>query len=60
LLVADNQTTHMFAALYRQLRQQDTPIPDHDLRIAALVVQHQLTLFTRNRRFDHLPQLARI
>lgn len=59
-LYADDQTTHHFARLYRQLRQQGTPIPSNDLWIAALVVQHNLPLYTRDAHFDHLPQLPRI
>ena len=42
------------------LRQQGTPIPTNDLWIAALVLQHNLTLCDRDRHFDNLPQLNRI
>jgi tRNA(fMet)-specific endonuclease VapC len=40
VLYADEQTTHHYAALFRQLRRQGTPIPTNDLWIAALVLQH--------------------
>jgi tRNA(fMet)-specific endonuclease VapC len=60
VLYADEQTTHHYAALYRQLRRQGTPIPTNDLWIAALVLQHDLTLCDRDRHFDNLPQLSRI
>jgi tRNA(fMet)-specific endonuclease VapC len=60
VLYADEQTTHHYAALYRQLRRQGTPIPTNDLWIAALVLQHGLTLCDRDRHFDNLPQLSRI
>jgi len=53
----DDGTTRTYASLYRQLRSQGTPIPTSDLWIAALVVQKGLTLYTRDRHFDHLPQL---
>ena len=56
---ADEQTTHHYANLYRQLRQQGTPIPTNDIWIAALAVQHDLVLHARDRHFDHLPQLVR-
>lgn len=59
VLFADDQTTHFYAAAYRQLRQQGTPIPTNDLWIAALVLQHSLVLCARDRHFDHLPQLTR-
>jgi predicted nucleic acid-binding protein len=58
-LFPDEQTTHHYGALYRQLRQQGTPIPTNDLWIAALAVQHGLTLCARDQHFDHLPQLDR-
>lgn len=59
-LYADEQTTHHYANVYRQLRAQGTPIPTNDLWIAALVAQHNLVLFSRDVHFDHLPQLSRV
>ena len=50
-------TTRMYASLFRQLRSQGTPIPTNDLWIAALVMQHNLVLCSRDRHFEHLPQL---
>jgi tRNA(fMet)-specific endonuclease VapC len=60
VLLADEATSHHYAAVYRQLRTQGTPIPTNDLWIAALVLQHDLALFARDRHFDHLPQLVRV
>ena len=60
VLYADEQTTHHYAAVYRQLRKQGTPIPTNDMWIAALVVQHSLTLCDRDAHFDALPQLTRV
>jgi tRNA(fMet)-specific endonuclease VapC len=60
VLYADDQTTHHYAAAYRQLRVQGTPIPTNDLWIAALVLQHNLRLHDRDRHFEHLPQIARV
>lgn len=59
VLYADEQTTQHYATAYRQLRHQGTPIPTNDLWIAALVLQHNLVLYARDRHFDHLPQIAR-
>ncbi len=56
-LFADEDTTHQYARLFRQLRKQGTPIPTNDLWIAALALQYDLLLFTRDTHFDHLPQL---
>jgi tRNA(fMet)-specific endonuclease VapC len=60
VLYADDQTTYHYAALYRQLRQQGTPIPTNDMWIAALVLQHSLVLCARDTHFDLLPQLMRV
>lgn len=59
ILFPDEQTTHHYAAVFRQLRRQGTPIPTNDLWIAALVQQHGLRLHARDAHFDHLPQLLR-
>ncbi len=59
-IFADDQTTHHYANVYRQLRKQGTPIPTNDMWIAALVLQHNLVLFARDQHFDHLPQIARL
>jgi tRNA(fMet)-specific endonuclease VapC len=59
VLYADEQTTHHYANVYRQLRKQGTPIPTNDIWIAALVLQHSLVLFARDAHFDALPQMVR-
>lgn len=58
-LYPDNNTTNHYAYLFYQLRKQGTPIPTNDIWIAALTIQHNLTLVTLDRHFDNLPQLAR-
>ncbi|MCE2515798.1 MAG: type II toxin-antitoxin system VapC family toxin [Acidobacteria bacterium] len=60
VLYADDQTTHHYASVFRQLRRQGTPIPTNDMWLAALVLQHNLVLHARDRHFDRLPQLARV
>ena len=60
VLFADEQTTHHYAALFRQLRKQGTPIPTNDMWLAALVLQHGLALHARDKHFDRLPQLVRV
>lgn len=59
VLYADEQTTHHYASVYRQLRKQGTPMPTNDMWIAALVLQHSLLLYDRDAHFDALPQLTR-
>ena len=60
VLFADDQTTHHYASVYRQLRKQGTPIPTNDMWLAALALQHTLSLHARDKHFDHLPQLIRV
>jgi tRNA(fMet)-specific endonuclease VapC len=60
VLYADEQTTHHYAAIYRQLHKQGTPIPTNDMWIAALVLLHSLVLFARDVHFDALPQPPRV
>jgi tRNA(fMet)-specific endonuclease VapC len=53
-------TTRHYAYLYRQLRMAGTPIPSNDIWIAALVVEHDLFLYSRDAHFDMLPQIPRV
>ena len=59
-LFADEDTTHHFARIFAQLRLQGTPIPVNDIWIAAQAVQHDLILYSRDKHFDNLPQVARV
>lgn len=49
----DEATCFCYARLFRQLREQGTPIPTNDLWIAALVEQHNLHLYTLDPRPQH-------
>lgn len=60
VLYPDDQTTHHYARIFRQLRKQGTPIPTNDIWIAALVAQHDVALYSRDAHFEHLPQLQRV
>lgn len=60
VLLPNLETTRHYANLYRQLRSSGTPIPTNDLWIAALVIQHELMLFSRDTHFDALPQLPKV
>jgi len=59
ILWPDEQSTHHYARLFLQLRKQGTPIPTNDIWIAALAVQHDLVLVSRDSHFDRLQQLPR-
>jgi tRNA(fMet)-specific endonuclease VapC len=60
VLYPDEATTHLYAQLFHQLKGQGTPIPTNDIWIASQVLQFDLLLLTRDRHFEHLPQIARV
>jgi len=59
ILLPGRETAEHYARLFVQLRRAGTPIPDNDLWIAALVLEHDLSLITRDRHFESVPQLLR-
>jgi tRNA(fMet)-specific endonuclease VapC len=59
-LYPDEGTVAQFGLLSADLRRRGKTIPHNDLWIAALCVQHGLTLYSRDAHFDYLPQVARV
>lgn len=59
VLLPDEATAQHYADVFVFLRRQGKRIPVNDIRIAALVLQHGLTLCTSDSHFDHLPHLPR-
>jgi tRNA(fMet)-specific endonuclease VapC len=57
VLFPDRETAEHYARLFVQLKRAGTPVPDNDLWIAALALEHDLTLITRDRHFERIPQL---
>lgn len=60
LLLADEQTSHHYARIFAHLKKQGTPVPTNDLWIAALVIQHDLILYSQDSHFSHIPQIVKI
>lgn len=60
VVFADERTTHFYAMIYTETRRGGTPMPINDLWIAAIVIQHDLVLFSRDRHFDAVPRIARM
>jgi len=50
--------SHRYAEIHRALRRAGTPIPTNDLWIAAIAVEHGLSVFTRDHHFRAVPGLA--
>ena len=59
VLLPTRETAEHYARLFVQLKRSGTPVPDNDLWIAALALEHDLRLITRDRHFDTIPQLLR-
>jgi tRNA(fMet)-specific endonuclease VapC len=59
ILLPGRETAEAYARLFVQLKVAGTPIPDNDLWIGALALQHDLMLITRDQHFERIPQLLR-
>jgi tRNA(fMet)-specific endonuclease VapC len=57
IILPARETAEHYARLFVQLKRAGTPIPDNDLWIAALALEHDLQLITRDRHFKSIPQL---
>lgn len=53
------ETAEQYGRLFAQLKRAGTPIPNNDLWIAALALEHNLRLITRDHHFERIPQLLR-
>lgn len=61
ILLPARETAEQYARLFVQLKRAGTPVPDNDLWIAALALEHDLILITREKTFPaHSPTVARI
>jgi tRNA(fMet)-specific endonuclease VapC len=49
-VLPSRETAEHYARIFVQLRRAGTPVPDNDLWIAALVLEHDLVLITVRRR----------
>jgi tRNA(fMet)-specific endonuclease VapC len=59
ILLPSRETAEHYARLFVQLKRAGTPVPDNDLWIGALALEHDLVLVTRDRHFEKIPQLIR-
>lgn len=53
------ETAAAYAVVREALRAQGTPIPEHDVWISALAVEHGLDIVSRDREFDHVAGIRR-
>jgi tRNA(fMet)-specific endonuclease VapC len=55
VLLPTRETAEHYARVFVQLERAGTPIPHSDLWIAALVLEHDLMLITRDPHFERIP-----
>ncbi len=60
VLSVDASTSFHYAHVFAGLRKRGTPIPQNDLWIAALALQHALPLYSRDAHFRIWPELSLI
>jgi tRNA(fMet)-specific endonuclease VapC len=58
ILHTSNETAKIYGRIKVQLKRKGKPIPENDIWIAALAMEHELTLITRDQHFIHLPELT--
>lgn len=56
----DESTSRSYAVLKHYLRQSGKVIPENDIWIAALAVEHGVPLVTGDAHFNFLPQVMRV
>jgi len=57
ILPIDEETAHHYATVVTSLKKKGRPIPENDMWIAAVGLQHQLTVFTRDSHFNEVAGL---
>ena len=58
VVACDTDTARHYGRIKDGLRGRGTPIPENDVWIAALAVQHELTLVTRDAHFGQVDGLT--
>ena len=59
ILVVDQETAVSYASIRESLRKKGRPIPSNDAWIAALALQHNLPVLSRDEHFDQVEGLQR-
>lgn len=57
VLICNVDTARRYGEVKNALRLEGRPIPENDIWIAAIALQHDLTLITRDRHFDSVDGL---
>ena len=60
ILVCDAKTARQYGEVKNKLRVKGRPLPENDVWIAALALQHNLTLATRDAHFQEIENLLTV
>lgn len=60
VLYPEEATTHLYARIFSELRRKGRPIPTNDMWIAALAMQHDLPIYTRDSHFEFIEGVATV
>jgi tRNA(fMet)-specific endonuclease VapC len=60
VLGVDETTAEVYARIREELRVKGRPIPENDVWIAALALQHEQPVVSRDEHFDSIRGLARV
>lgn len=58
VLSCDDATARFYGEIKNQLRLKGKPIPENDIWIAAIAIQHDLTLVSRDAHFQEIDGLT--
>lgn len=59
VLAVGLETAALYARVREGLRAKGTPIPENDIWISALALEHRLDIVSRDNDFDHVTGLTR-
>jgi predicted nucleic acid-binding protein len=59
VLPVTTATAAAYATVREALRSQGTPIPENDVWISALAIEHHLDIVSRDTDFDQVPGIRR-
>lgn len=60
VLEVSETTAHHYGGIKSQLKSLGKPIPENDLWIAALAIEHDIALVTADQHFSHIKELETV
>ncbi len=58
ILSCDAGTAFYYGRVKEELREKGKPIPENDIWVAAIALQYDLTLITRDEHFKEIAELS--